>query len=43
MEKRFQTLKEFYPYYLKEHQNPTCRVLHFIGSGLLFINLFTSI
>lgn len=43
MEKRFQTLKEFYPYYLKEHQNPTCRVLHFIGTGLLFIILFASI
>jgi hypothetical protein len=43
MEKRFQTLKEFYPYYLKEHLNPTCRVLHFIGTGLLFIILFASI
>lgn len=43
MEKRFQTLKEFYPYYLKEHQNPTCRALHFIGTGLLFIILFTCI
>jgi hypothetical protein len=43
MEKRFQTLKEFYPYYLKEHLNPTCRILHFIGTGLLFIILFASI
>ena len=43
MENRFQTLKEFYPYYLKEHLNPTCRILHFIGTGLLFIILFASI
>lgn len=43
MEKRFKTLKEFYPYYLKEHQNPTCRTLHFIGTGLLFLILILSI
>lgn len=39
MEKRFTTLKDFYPYYLKEHQNPICRKLHFIGTGLLFVIL----
>ncbi len=37
METRFKSLKEFYPYYLKEHLNPTCRKLHFIGTALLFI------
>lgn len=42
MEKRFQSLKEFYPYYLKEHKDPTCRILHFIGTGFLFIILFAS-
>ena len=30
----FKTLKEFYPYYLKEHSNTTCRRLHFIGTTL---------
>ncbi len=39
MEKRYTSLKEFYPYYLEEHQNPTCRILHFIGTGLLFLLL----
>lgn len=37
MEKQYKTLKEFYPYYLAEHQNYTCRVLHFTGTALLFM------
>jgi hypothetical protein len=28
------TFAEFYPYYLGEHQNRTCRRLHFLGSVL---------
>lgn len=32
MQNRYQSFAEFYPYYLSEHQNPTCRRLHFIGS-----------
>lgn len=43
MEKKYKTLKEFYPYYLEEHQNPTCRVLHFIGTGLVFLILAASL
>lgn len=39
MENRYTSLKDFYPYYLQEHQNPTCRRLHFIGTGLLFVIL----
>ncbi len=35
MEKRYKTLKEFYPFYLTEHLNPVCRTLHFIGTSLL--------
>lgn len=34
-EKRYQSLKEFYPFYLTEHSNSTSRVLHFIGTGLV--------
>jgi hypothetical protein len=43
MEKRYKTLREFYPYYLAEHQNPTCRIMHFIGTGLLFVILGASL
>lgn len=43
--KRFTSFREFYPYYLSEHQNATCRRLHFIGSTLvltlLILSLFT--
>ena len=35
--KNFNSLQEFYPYYLTEHQNKTSRRLHFIGTGLLFL------
>ncbi|MBS3805263.1 MAG: DUF962 domain-containing protein [Oleiphilaceae bacterium] len=32
---RFQSFSEFYPYYLEEHRNPTCRRLHYLGSLLV--------
>lgn len=35
--KKYQSLKEFYPYYLSEHQNTVCRKLHFTGTALLFV------
>jgi hypothetical protein len=40
-EKKFTSLKEFYPFYLSEHQNSTSRILHFIGTALLLLSLFT--
>lgn len=30
--RRFANFREFYPFYLGEHANPTCRRLHFVGS-----------
>ncbi len=39
METRYQTFKEFYPFYLQEHANSTCRRLHFIGSSLVLLLL----
>lgn len=32
---RFNSLSEFYPYYLSEHRNVTCRRLHFVGTSLV--------
>lgn len=29
---RFSSFRQFYPYYLQEHRDRTCRRLHFIGS-----------
>ena len=34
---RYQSLKEFYPFYLSEHQHPASRMLHFIGTGLVVV------
>lgn len=31
----FSSFAEFYPYYLKEHANLTCRRLHFAGTSLV--------
>lgn len=31
----YRSFREFYPYYLSEHQNQTCRRLHFTGSVLV--------
>lgn len=42
-EKRFTSLKEFYPFYLSEHQNSTSRVLHFTGTALLILALIAAI
>jgi hypothetical protein len=33
----FASFKEFYPFYLSEHQNPTCRRLHVTGTALLLL------
>jgi hypothetical protein len=42
---QFKTFSDFYPYYLQEHSNVTCRKLHFIGTcgviSLLLLFFFT--
>jgi len=43
MEKQFQTFDEFYPFYLQEHSNSTCRRLHFVGSSIVLLLLATVI
>ena len=41
----YRSFREFYPFYLSEHRNPTCRRLHFVGSlcalGFLAASVFT--
>ncbi len=39
----FRCFREFYPFYLAEHANRTCRRLHFIGSCLVFAALAAAI
>ena len=39
METRYQTFREFYPFYLQEHSNSTCRRLHFAGSSIVLLLL----
>lgn len=37
MSKRYTSFRDFYPYYLSEHSDPTCRRLHFVGSALIVV------
>ncbi|MCP4438765.1 MAG: DUF962 domain-containing protein [Aureispira sp.] len=43
MEKKYKTLKEFYPYYLTEHLDPICGGLHFVGTATLLAVLVYAI
>jgi len=37
--RQFSSFAEFYPYYLSEHQDRTCRRLHFVGSTVALVCL----
>ena len=39
----FSSFREFYPFYLSEHANPTCRRLHFVGSALVLSCLIAAV
>lgn len=43
MTKRIQSFREFYQFYLTEHQDQVSRILHFTGTFLVFILLFLAI
>ena len=36
---KYITFKDFYPFYLSQHQNTICRLLHFIGTSIIIILL----
>tara|TARA_R110000868_G_scaffold8205_3_gene42646 strand:- start:238741 stop:239049 length:309 start_codon:yes stop_codon:yes gene_type:complete len=39
---RFDSLKDFYPFYLSQHQHPINRMLHFVATSLvIFVALYT--
>jgi len=37
--RRYERFADFYPFYLSEHSNRTCRRLHFVGSTLALLCL----
>ncbi|WP_461534771.1 Mpo1-like protein [Spongorhabdus nitratireducens] len=41
--KEFTSLKDFYPYYLSQHQHPVCRALHFAGTSFGLVLAFAAI
>lgn len=43
MEQRIPSFQEFYPFYLKQHRNKICRILHFIGTTIVFALTLTAI
>ena len=43
MTRKFNSLGEFYPYYLSEHRDPRCRTAHFIGSTFGLVCLIFSL
>ena len=43
MSKRFETFRDFYPYYLDEHRDRTCRRLHFVGTALVIVTALVAL
>ena len=42
MSAQYGSFSEFYPFYLSEHTDLTCRRLHFVGSTLVLIVFITA-
>jgi len=43
MTRQYKTFKEFYPFYLSQHSNKTCRLLHVIGTTILLAITLTAL
>jgi len=39
----YRSFREFYPFYLSEHVNRTCRRLHFVGTSLVIVVVVVAI
>lgn len=40
---RYTSFREFYPFYLGEHRNATCRRLHVVGTTLVLLIVATAL
>ena len=40
---RYKSFNDFYPFYIHEHSNRTCRRIHVIGTGLVLVVLITAL
>ena len=40
---RFQSFEAFYPFYIHEHSNQTCRRIHVVGSALVIVAAITAL
>ena len=40
---RYPSFEAFYPYYIHEHANRTCRRIHVVGSALVLVVLATAL
>ena len=40
---RFQSFEAFYPHYIHEHSNRTCRRIHVVGSALVLVVLAVAV
>ena len=43
MEERIKSFEAFYPFYLKQHSNKTCRLLHVGGTTIVLALAFTAL
>lgn len=43
MEAPIKSFEEFYPFYLKQHSNKICRLLHVIGTTIVLSLAFTAL
>jgi hypothetical protein len=41
--KTYSTFEEFWPFYLSQHLNKTCRIFHFVGTCGVFAGLYLAV